>query len=186
MRTRISILLLIIAIVSAISCANKRDSDAPYIPYYPPFEQGAMEDAAAYSESKSGTAVLVMQNGEIIFEFNRAETVLVRVRVNSTEIIVWLVSGGSLKLKTEFVAPFEVLEQLLKGIIEWLHNLLRLNFTEMLRAMFHLRDELLNRSDLFELAHSDRQHLEGDILRVYNLLAYEWLFIIVWPFRQDS
>jgi voltage-gated potassium channel len=49
------------------------------------------------------------------------------------------------------------------------------NFSELLRAVFHLRDELLNRSDLFILTDSDRKHLEGDIARAYNLLIYEWL-----------
>ena len=48
-------------------------------------------------------------------------------------------------------------------------------FSELLRAVFHLRDELLNRSDLFKLPDSDRKHLEGDIARVYNLLIFEWL-----------
>lgn len=49
------------------------------------------------------------------------------------------------------------------------------NFTELLRALFHLRDELLNRSDLKELLSSDRKHLEGDIVRVYRLLVFGWL-----------
>lgn len=49
------------------------------------------------------------------------------------------------------------------------------NFTEMLRALFHLRDELLHRDDLSELLDSDRKHLEGDIARVYSLLIFEWL-----------
>lgn len=49
------------------------------------------------------------------------------------------------------------------------------NFTDLLRAIFHLRDELLNRVDLSELPSSDRQHLEGDIVRTYKLLIFEWL-----------
>lgn len=49
------------------------------------------------------------------------------------------------------------------------------NFTELLRAVFHLRDELLNRSEFSELPDSDRKHLEGDIARAYNLLIFEWL-----------
>jgi voltage-gated potassium channel len=49
------------------------------------------------------------------------------------------------------------------------------NFTDLLRAIFHLRDELLNRVDLSELISSDRQHLEGDIVRTYKLLIFEWL-----------
>jgi len=48
-------------------------------------------------------------------------------------------------------------------------------FSDLLRATFHLRDELLNREDLFELLNSDRKHLEGDIIRTYRLLIFEWL-----------
>lgn len=49
------------------------------------------------------------------------------------------------------------------------------NFTELLRAVFHLRDELLNRTDLTGLPDSDRTHLEGDIVRIFQLLTLEWL-----------
>ena len=49
------------------------------------------------------------------------------------------------------------------------------NFTELLRAIFHLRDELLNRTILKHLPGSDRLHLEGDIARIYRLLVSEWL-----------
>jgi voltage-gated potassium channel len=49
------------------------------------------------------------------------------------------------------------------------------NFTELLRALFHLREELSKRNDLYELMDSDRKHLEGDIVRVYTLLIFEWL-----------
>ena len=49
------------------------------------------------------------------------------------------------------------------------------NFTDLLRAVFHLRDELLTRVDLSEIPDTDRQHLEGDILRIYKSLVLEWL-----------
>ncbi|WP_022664576.1 potassium channel family protein [Desulfospira joergensenii] len=49
------------------------------------------------------------------------------------------------------------------------------NFSELLLAVFHLRDELLNRSDISKLPDSDRIHLEGDMVRVYRLLIFEWL-----------
>lgn len=49
------------------------------------------------------------------------------------------------------------------------------DFTELLRALFHLRDEFLHRESLTELLDSDRKHLEGDISRVYQLLVSEWL-----------
>jgi hypothetical protein len=50
------------------------------------------------------------------------------------------------------------------------------NFTDLLRAIFHLRDELLNREVLFELPDLDRRHLDGDILRIYKLLVSRWLW----------
>lgn len=49
------------------------------------------------------------------------------------------------------------------------------HFTELLRAVFHLRDELSHRNNLSELLDSDRKHLEGDISRAYKLLIFEWL-----------
>ncbi|HOP41643.1 MAG TPA: hypothetical protein PLI53_11430, partial [Geobacteraceae bacterium] len=49
------------------------------------------------------------------------------------------------------------------------------SFTELLRAVFHLREELLNRKDLDSLPQSDYQHLSGDIRRAYRLLARHWL-----------
>ena len=48
-------------------------------------------------------------------------------------------------------------------------------FTDLLHAVFHLRDELLHREGLTSLPDSDRHHLEGDITRIYRLLIFEWL-----------
>lgn len=51
----------------------------------------------------------------------------------------------------------------------------RESFTELLRAIFHLREELLNRPDLSLLPDTDRAHLAGDIRRAYALLVHHWL-----------
>ena len=48
-------------------------------------------------------------------------------------------------------------------------------FTNLLWALFHLLEELEARDSLVDLPDSDRRHLEGDIRRVYALLASEWL-----------
>jgi hypothetical protein len=48
-------------------------------------------------------------------------------------------------------------------------------FTELLRAVFHLMEELEHREDLMKLPNSDYQHLSGDIARAYGLLIQEWL-----------
>ncbi|HSB06308.1 MAG TPA: hypothetical protein VLK23_14055 [Thermodesulfobacteriota bacterium] len=50
------------------------------------------------------------------------------------------------------------------------------SFTSVLRAVFHLAEELDYREDFESLPHSDRTHLAGDIGRVYKFLAHQWLF----------
>ncbi|RJR19441.1 MAG: hypothetical protein C4581_05065 [Nitrospiraceae bacterium] len=49
------------------------------------------------------------------------------------------------------------------------------SFTELLRAIFHLTEELINRDDTSSLPDTDYEHLGGDIHRVYGLLVKEWL-----------
>jgi hypothetical protein len=49
------------------------------------------------------------------------------------------------------------------------------SFTELLRAVFHLTEELKSREDINSLISSDRQHLADDIRRIYVLLVNEWL-----------
>jgi hypothetical protein len=48
-------------------------------------------------------------------------------------------------------------------------------FTELLRAVFHLTEELEQRNDLRHLSRADYEHLELDTERAYKLLIYEWL-----------
>ncbi len=47
-------------------------------------------------------------------------------------------------------------------------------FTELLRSVFHLTEELAYREALTQLPDSDYQHLAGDIKRVYVLLVHQW------------
>jgi hypothetical protein len=49
------------------------------------------------------------------------------------------------------------------------------SFTDLLQAVFHLREELASRGDLSRLPDSDKGHLKGDILRAYRLLVLEWI-----------
>jgi len=49
-------------------------------------------------------------------------------------------------------------------------------FTDMLWALYHLIDELENRTDISSLPDSDLEHLSGDAARSYGLLVYEWVF----------
>jgi hypothetical protein len=49
------------------------------------------------------------------------------------------------------------------------------SFTGLLRAVFHLTEELEKRGDVRHLPDTDYQHLAGDIKRAYVLLVHEWL-----------
>jgi hypothetical protein len=48
-------------------------------------------------------------------------------------------------------------------------------FTDLLRAVFHLTEELHSRKDVRELPPTDYQHLSGDIKRVYSIMVSQWL-----------
>jgi hypothetical protein len=49
------------------------------------------------------------------------------------------------------------------------------SFTELLRAVFHVTEELASRQELRGLPATDIAHLEGDLRRVYRLLIRSWL-----------
>lgn len=49
------------------------------------------------------------------------------------------------------------------------------SFTDLLRAVFHLAEELAYREDLSQSPASDRAHIGGDINRAYHLLVHQWL-----------
>jgi len=48
-------------------------------------------------------------------------------------------------------------------------------FTDLLRAVFHVIEELEKRKDLTKLPLTDYMHLNGDVERVYGLLISEWI-----------
>jgi voltage-gated potassium channel len=49
------------------------------------------------------------------------------------------------------------------------------SFTDLLRAVFHLAEELAYREDLSKSPATDRAHIGGDINRAYHLLVHQWL-----------
>jgi voltage-gated potassium channel len=48
-------------------------------------------------------------------------------------------------------------------------------FTDLLRAVFHLTEELAYREDFSQSPTTDLAHIAGDINRVYQLLVHQWL-----------
>lgn len=48
-------------------------------------------------------------------------------------------------------------------------------FSDLLRSIFHFREELVQRKHLENLGPADAAHLEGDAKRAYGLLIHQWL-----------
>jgi hypothetical protein len=74
-------------------------------------------------------------------------------------------------MTTYFVNKREFMLRLLENPILLEHQV----FTDMLRALFHLTEELIKRKELQALPDSDYQHLSGDLNRAYHLLVLQWL-----------
>jgi hypothetical protein len=75
------------------------------------------------------------------------------------------------ELRQLLVAKSDFLLRLLENP----HLLEHASFTHLLRAVFHLAEELAGREDLGELPDSDYKHLAGDIQRVHRLIVKQWL-----------
>jgi len=74
-------------------------------------------------------------------------------------------------LRSFLLSRMDFLVRLLENPILLEHE----SFTDLLRAVFHLTEELSSREDLSWLPDSDYVHLAGDIKRAYVLLVSEWL-----------
>jgi hypothetical protein len=49
------------------------------------------------------------------------------------------------------------------------------SFTELLRVIFHLREELMARDKISDLPDTDIEHLSNDLNRIYPLLSRHWV-----------
>ncbi len=80
--------------------------------------------------------------------------------------------------KIDFISLRHFLTQRRSFLIRLLENpilLEHVTFTELLRAVFHLTEELESRHNFVDLPATDISHLAGDIQRVYAILVVQWL-----------
>jgi len=75
------------------------------------------------------------------------------------------------ELRNFLIGRREFLVRLLENPLLLEHE----SVTELLRAVFHLTEELEAREDVRQLPDSDYEHLAGDIERGYALLVRQWL-----------
>jgi voltage-gated potassium channel len=74
-------------------------------------------------------------------------------------------------LKSFFIDKRDFLLRLLENPVLLEHQ----SFTDLLRAVFHLAEELAYRSTFADMPKADSDHLAGDIKRAYHLLVSEWI-----------
>ena len=80
--------------------------------------------------------------------------------------------------KIEFLTLKEFLKQQRGFLVRLLENPILLEhtaFTDLLRAVFHLTEELESRDSFINLPETDYSHLAGDIHRAYAILVLQWL-----------
>jgi len=77
-----------------------------------------------------------------------------------------------LQLKKELMSQSDFLTRLFENPILFEHE----SFTELLRSVFHLLEELSFRENIEKSSETDLKHIEGDIKRCYKLLVIQWLF----------
>ena len=121
-----------------------------------------MENILAGAKKVAEEAEVFMASSEempVHFETNRLKHIQ---RKQSTSVALRLVKQG----KVGYATATELENQ---NLVE--HE----SFTELLRALFHLRDELFARGDLFSLPDTDIEHLANDARRVYIVLGEQWI-----------
>jgi hypothetical protein len=53
------------------------------------------------------------------------------------------------------------------------------HFSELLRSVYHVTEELIARIELKNMPYEDEAHIKTDIERAYRLLIKEWFFYII-------
>ncbi len=99
-------------------------------------------------------------------EFLRVERILNNYdyKIDRTKID-WVLLKDLLKEKRDFLL------RLLENPVLLEHEY----FTELLRSVFHITEELENRDDLSSLPESDLEHIAIDLQRVYTNIISQWL-----------
>jgi hypothetical protein len=104
-------------------------------------------------------------------EWSEGDFLAVSNRLRSYRYQVDILQVELAGLKTLLVRKRDFLLRLLENPNLLEHE----SFTELLRSVFHLTEELESRDDIESLPDTDYNHLAGDIKRVYSQLVHQWL-----------
>lgn len=96
---------------------------------------------------------------------------MMKKKINSHLYSVEIHNMDLVLLKSTLISHEDFLLRVLENPVMLEHE----SFTEVLRSVFHLNEELKNRSNLHTLSEPDLNHLKGDIKRAYSHLTSSWL-----------
>ncbi len=118
-------------------------------------------------------------NNILIINANWAEQDFIKARNDITNRKYHLEIHGndpdSIKFLSETKNYLTSKRKFLLALLENPNLLEHETFTELLRAVFHLTEELEKREDINRLPNADYDHLKLDTERAYNLLIYQWV-----------
>jgi hypothetical protein len=97
------------------------------------------------------------------------------------ELAVLRVAEGKISLQLDASSLAEIKALLMRkrgfllGMMENPNLLEHERFTELLLALFHLQEELMNRKDVLLSPPADINHLNNDVNRAFSLMVREWI-----------
>ena len=108
----------------------------------------------------------------LIIESNWSEDKFLKIRkkIRSYEYDVEIDKIDLETIRNYFLIKNDFLTLLLENPTLLEHE----SFTELLRAVFHLDEELRSRKSVIGLTPKDSVHIAGDIKRAYMFLVFEW------------
>jgi hypothetical protein len=113
-----------------------------------------------------------IQRGLIITEkWTQQDFLTVRDHLKGLKYGVEITQTDLMSLKDFLLKQRDFLVRLLENPTLLEHE----SFTDLLRAVFHLAEELAYREDLGRQPEPDRAHIAGDINRAYHLLVHQWV-----------
>lgn len=125
-------------------------------------------------------STVIAQNLIIGNSWTASDFSAVQLRLQDYDYVVDITSMELEELKGYFEAKQNLLLRLMENPNLSEHE----SFTDMLVAIFHLRQELHARATLTGLPASDREHLAYDIKRAYSMLVKLWLDYM-WHLKQS-
>ncbi len=124
------------------------------------------------SKSKSINETLIINSNWADLDFQKAKENITKrkyhleIHVNDPNSIIFLEETKKYLMSKK---------RFLLALLENPNLLEHETFTELLRAVFHLTEELEKRKNIKQLPKADYDHLKFDTERAYNLLIYQWV-----------